>query len=154
MRNWCFHAGTVAVAGASPHPWLLLGPGSSVPIQGKGSGKAWGHGQPWGWHPVPCGRWVPGNKQLGFLESLPSRPSQVPRFAPAYPEPSAPHPALLLVPRGRGWCQPHAAPTTQGSCLSPSFIYFLENFLNILILLLVSPLNSIFCPCAPTHLIG
>lgn len=55
---------------------------------------------------------------------------------------------------GRSWCQPHAAPTTQGSCLSPSFIYFLENFFNILILLLVSPLNSIFCPCAPTHLIG
>lgn len=147
MRNCCFHAGTVAVAGASPHLWLLLCPGSSVPIWGKVSGKDWGHGQPRGWHPIPCARWVPGNRKPGFLESMFSRPSQVPGFAPAFPEPSAPYRVCCMFHLGE-------AGVTQGSCLSPSFIYFLESFFNTLILVLVLLFNSIFGPCALTHLIG
>lgn len=115
-------------------------PAPLCPSREKGQERP-GDIQPRWWHPIPCGRWVPGNRKPGFLESWLSRPHQIPGFPPACPEPSAPFPALLLLPPGRGCCQPHAAPTTQGSCSSPPFIYFLESFFNTWILLLVSLLK-------------
>lgn len=102
---------------------------------------------PEGGTPFPVQGGCLGKRKPGFLETLFSRPSQVPGFAPAFTEPSAPYRVCCMFHLGE-------AGVTQGSCLSPSFIYFLESFFNTLILVLVLLFNSIFGPCALTHLIG